>query len=410
MATSVELRQERARTVEAMRAITTTAEAENRNLDATERESYDRGESDFRSLTERIERQEVLERADAENSREIRGGGQDRPDQTGLNSSEARSAFLTFARRGQSALNREQRALVEDQIGQVLVPDDFEAELRRDLPTLATIRPLANVRSIERNRTRRRSIGEATVAWGKLETKAEPAIEESDFTPKFDDYVYVEDLYGLAKIGEDEFDDTDVNLEAFIRDTFARAISEAEDKAFIKGTGHGDEQPLGIFAAGTGIAARTSGASDYSATSGANARGALLDDLKMLAYDVKDVYRRNGQYLMNSSTEALISVAKDGNGQYLWQPSVQAGRPNTFNGFAIATQGDIDAIAANKQIAAFGDIKAGYTILDRLGMTVQRLVELYAEDGLIGFKIRARVGGAPDRPKALHILKTKAAA
>jgi len=58
-------------------------------------------------------------------------------------------------------------------------------------------------------------------------------------------------------------------------------------------------------------------------------------------------------------------------------------------------------------VAAFGDFNAGYRILDHSsGMTVQRLVELYAEAGLIGFKVHKRVGGYCIRPanKAVVLL------
>jgi len=58
-------------------------------------------------------------------------------------------------------------------------------------------------------------------------------------------------------------------------------------------------------------------------------------------------------------------------------------------------------------IAAFGNFKAGHKILDHAsGMTVQRLTELYAEAGLIGFRVHKRVGGYPIRPanKAIVLL------
>jgi HK97 family phage major capsid protein len=41
----------------------------------------------------------------------------------------------------------------------------------------------------------------------------------------------------------------------------------------------------------------------------------------------------------------------------------------------------------------FGDFQRGYMLLERAGMTVQQLNELYAEDGLVGFKAHARIGG-----------------
>jgi len=65
-----------------------------------------------------------------------------------------------------------------------------------------------------------------------------------------------------------------------------------------------------------------------------------------------------------------------------------------------------DLSAVEGIIAIFGNFQFGYRILDRKGITIQRLNELYAEAGLIGFKVHARVGGYLIKPsnKALVLL------
>jgi HK97 family phage major capsid protein len=402
MPSSVELRQQRARVVESMRAISEAAEAENRedhNLTAEERESYDRHEADFTSLTERIGRQEAQEQREAEQAQPLHSRQADRPDTPEgpeERGNAQRAAFADFIRRGVSRMAPEQRALVENSDGQVLVPEALEADILRSLPAVTVMRDLASTRTINTDRVRRRSFDEVSVGWGKLETSEQTLTDSMPDKPT-DEYTYVEDLYGLAKIGEDEFDDSDVNLEAYVRDSFTRATGEAEDTGFVVGTGHSKHQPVGLFTAGGGVDTISSGA----------AGKVSIDDLKALIYAVPAQYRRNGSFLMASTTELAISQLKDDNGQYLWQPSVQAGRPNTFLGRALNNQEDIDAVAAGKSVAAFGDYNAAYRIYDRLGMTVQRLVELYAEDGMIGFKVRRRVTGDVVRADAVRILKVK---
>jgi len=55
--------------------------------------------------------------------------------------------------------------------------------------------------------------------------------------------------------------------------------------------------------------------------------------------------------------------------------------------------------AAPGVVAAFGSFKVGHKVLDHTSnMSVQRLVELYAEAGLVGFKVHKRVGGYCIRP------------
>lgn len=406
MPTSVELRQQRARVVESMRSITDAAETADRNLSAEEQQTFNRHEEDFTQLSERIGRQEALEAREAEQAQSLRNRGGNRPDQGDTGDAEQRSqqrraAFAQFIRRGANGMAPEQRALVENAAGEILVPEDLETEILRDIPALTVMRSLASTRTITTNRVRRRSMGEVSVGWGKLETGEQELVDSMPGNPE-QEYTYVEDLYGLAKIGEDEFDDTDVNLEAFVRDSFSRATGEAEDTAFAVGTGHANRMPVGIFApqALTGIPTVASAA----------LADLTVDDFLALIYAVPAQYRRNASFLMPSSTELHLSTKKDNNGQYLWQPSVQAGRPNTFKGYALNNQEDIGAIGVgSRNVASFGDYNSGYRIYDRLGMTVQRLVELYSEEGMIGFKVRRRVGGDVIRPQAIRVLRTPAA-
>ena len=312
--------------------------------------------------------------------------------------SEKKAAFFKFMREGKGALRPEEaKALVSDETGQILIPEELESEIYRELPKITVVRSLATVRQTRSDRVRRRSLTEVAVGWGKLETGA--TLTESTMTPS-DAYQYVEDLYGLTKIGEDELADTDVALESIVTDSFSRAIAEAEDKAFIVGTGHANNQPEGILN-GTVVARVDAG----------QAGGITADDLLKLIYEVPAQYRRNGVFIMNSKTELALRLLKDSNGQYLWQPSLQAGRPNTFAGYPIYNQEDVPEIpdaGTAADIVIFGDVRSGYRIIDRLGMTVQRLVELYSEQGLIGFKVHYRVGGGVIRPDALRVLKVPA--
>jgi len=407
MRTSIKLRQERARVVESLRSVTERAEAENRNLNADERQTYDNHEESYRSLTERIERAEAEEERSLEESRSLgRGDDDGRADRGREQSPEERqqaqrAAFAQFLRRGQAGMNPEQRALVEDAVGEIIVPELLETEIVRELPKLSIMRALVDVRPINTNRVRRRSMDELTVGWGKLETKPAGELKnrESSLTPDPGAFTYVEDLYGLTKIGEDEFDDSDVNLEAYVRSSFAQGLAEAEDTGFCIGTGHANEQPVGLFTALGGVP-----------TVPSVAGGAVeIDDFIKLIYALDPRYRTNASFLMSSGAELAISTKKDNDGQYLWQPSVQAGRPNTFKGYAINNQDDVAAPALNARFAGFGDWKRTYRIYDRQGMTVQRLNELYAEDGMVGFKVRRRVTGDVVRPQAARILQAPAA-
>jgi len=311
--------------------------------------------------------------------------------------SENKSVFFKFLREGKAGLEpTERKKLVEDPAGQILVPEELEAEVYRELPRISVIRGLATVRQVRSDRIRSRSLTEVQVGWGKLETSTTALAEPTSYLVPSDEYHYVEDLYGLVKIGEDELMDTDVALESLIVDSFARAIAEAEDRAFVIGAGHASKEPQGIL--------KSAGVQKINGTV---VKGITTDDILSLIYAVPAQYRRNGVLLVNSQTELALRLLKDTKGQYLWQPSLQAGRPNTFAGFPVYNQEDIPSIPAGTEpadVAIFGDLRSGYRILDRLGITIQRLTELYAEYGLIGFRVHYRVGGGVIRPNALRVL------
>ena len=311
-------------------------------------------------------------------------------------------AFLAYVRSG-----KESKALVEDDTGQYLISPVITSEIDREVAKLCIMRGLCSQRTIAKNRLQVREIGEVSVGWGKLETGTEPT--ESTLLPTAPVLKYVEDIYGLSKIGEDELRDSDIDLANLLIDSFSKAIAASEELAFVAGTGHDNQQPAGFTVDPTLVAATVTTA----------AAGAVkVEEFLEMVYTCESKFRRDGVFLVNSITAlALRNLrAKDASatyeGPFLWQPSLIAGQPPTFIGYPIYTQDDMATLAGTAQvIAAFGNFKEGYKILDHAGgMTIQRLVELYSEAGLVGFKIHKRVGGYCIRPanKAIVLLTEKA--
>lgn len=308
------------------------------------------------------------------------------------------ATFFKFMREGKAGLSAdEKKSLVEDTTGQILVPQALDQMIYRGLQKLTVMRDLASVRTIGVDRIRRRSLNELTVGWGKLETTtAKLGDFESSLSPS-EAWLYVEDAYGLTKIGEDELEDTDVNLQSYLADSFQGAFAALEDLAFMKGTGHANEQPEGVLNGAT-----------VTRFNSAAAGAATADDFIKLVYQVPAQYRKNGSFVVNSMIEQAVRLFKDNNGQYMWQPSLQAGKPASFLGYGIYNQDEMDnSIATGKEIAVFGDFKSGYQIIDRAQGAITRLNELYAEDGLVGFRYKRRVGGGVIRANALRVLKVQ---
>lgn len=320
------------------------------------------------------------------------------------------AAFRKWCREGKAGLSAdEQKNLVEDATGELIVMFDLDPTLYRVQPQLNVIRNLASSRTTVKDRLRARSITELTTGWGKLETGT--AISPSSGTPA-EAYIYVEDLYGLTKIGEDELMDADFMLEAWVESSFGIDVANKEESGFASGTGHGSQQPNGFLQATvSGFDGTTVQAQDLLSASAAGAIN--LDEIISLPFQVKAAYDANGSYLVNRATVPAMRVLKDSNGRYMWiQGGLMGGNveriPSTFNGYPVYQSLAMDKFpttASTKFPVVFADF-SHYLVLDRLGMTVQRLNELYAESGLVGFKAHRRVGGGPLRGEAFARLKS----
>ena len=131
------------------------------------------------------------------------------------------------------------------------------------------------------------------------------------------------------------------------------------------------------------------------------------DEVISLIYALKAPYRKNAKFLMNDATVSALRKLKDSNGQYLWQPSLQAGQPDRLLGYEIYTSPYAPTLAAGALSIAFGDFQS-YWIADRTGRTVQRLNELYSTNGQVGFVATERVDGKIILPEGIQLLKMKA--
>lgn len=352
-----------------------------------------------------------------------------RPGVAGANAKDVTKAkaFFEYVRKGKAEIPSDLKtALVaSDDTSGILIPAELEAEIQMALPNITVMRNLCTVMPVNSDRLRRRSLTNVTVGWGKLE--ASDTADLGDFESSVtagEAYVHVENLNGLIKLGEDLLADSDAMLEGILRDAFANAMAEAEDTAFIMGGGHTAGEPEGIV-----MAKDASNALLVPRVDGVVPGTITVDDLIELEYAVPAKYKRNAAFIMSSATERVIRKLKascevtsevvPGTIYYhtgasnipLWEPSLQAGRPATLMGYPVYNNDAMQAPiwnedeVANKAVIIFGNFKLGYVILDRAGMSVQRLTELYAEQDLVGLKVKKRVGGGVVRPDAMAVLQ-----
>jgi HK97 family phage major capsid protein len=308
----------------------------------------------------------------------------------------ATKAFLGYVRKGMDALSREEKAdLVENATGLNLVPTDYAGTILKELPRQAVIRNLAYVRPTTKAAVDIGNVVINTAGWGKLETGT-AATDGLGATPAAKDTIKVEDLNALVKLGRDELEDSDENLEAIIRDALVLKFAELEDDAFAFGTGVAGNQPEGV--------ARNAGVTQ-AVTASVNAT-VTADDVKKLPFAVPAQFRRGDRaaFIMHTGAQQAIALLKNTDGAYMLQPSMAAAEPERLLGYRAYTVDGLPAMTATGTATdpsvVFGDFQAGYMIADRRQVSVQRLVERYADEGKIGLLFTHRVGGGVIRPKA----------
>ena len=124
-----------------------------------------------------------------------------------------------------------------------------------------------------------------------------------------------------------------------------------------------------------------------------------------LFYALAPFYRQRGVWMLNGSSLAAIRKLKDGQGQYLWQPGLTAGQPETILGRPAIEAVDMPDIGANTYPVAFGDFSTGFRIYDRVGLSLIRDPFTQATVGLTRFHARKRVGARVVRAETIRKLK-----
>lgn len=398
MSKVLELREKRAKLWDSTKAFLDSRRNENGLLSAEDTATYERMEKDVVDLGKEIERLERQATIDLELSRATSNPIRNTPNNTldnekmGRASDEYRRAFWNTMRNKNGFEIQNALKIGTDSEGGYLVPDEFERTLIEGLLEENIFRQLATIITTSSGDRKIPVVAsKGTASW----VDEEGAIPESD-----DAFTQVSiGAYKLAtmiKVSEELLNDSVFNLESYIAKEFARRIGSKEEEAFFIGDGVG--KPTGIF--------HTTGGADVGITA-ATQSVIKIDEILDLFYALKSPYRKNASFVMNDATVKEIRKLKDGNGQYIWQPSITAGEPDTILNRPVKTSSYVPTLGAGSKAVAFGDFSY-YWVADRQGRSFQRLNELFAATGQIGFKASQRVDGKLILPEAIKVLKMKA--
>ena len=399
--TILELREKRAKAWEAAKAFLDSHRTDKGVLSAEDDAAYSRMEQEITDLGKEISRMERLEALDAQMKKPVNQPLTGKPmsgrtiERIGRASDEYRTSFWDMMR-SKAPLPSVVNALQEgtDSEGGYLVPDEYERTLVEALEEENMFRQLAKVI--------RTSSGDRKIPVVATKGTASWIDEEGAYTESDDSFGQVSigayKVGTMIKVSEELLNDSVFDLESYIAKEFARRIGAKEEEAFFTGDGSG--KPLGILAATGGAETGVTAASSTAVTA---------DELMDLFYSLKSPYRKKAVWVLNDSTIKAVRKLKDSTGQYLWQPSLVAGTPDTLLGRPIKTSAYMPVIAAGAKTIAFGDFSY-YWIADRQGRSFKRLNELYAANGQVGFLGFQRVDGKLVLSEAVKVLAQKASA
>ena len=395
--TITEMREKRNKLVGMMDTFLDTHTTDKGTLSAEDDKTYKDMEIEVAQLTDSIHRMERREEIEAELSKPtskpltgkpMKADG-DKAAKTGRASDEYKKALLQAMRTNFRQINNVLQEGIDPQ-GGYLVPDEYDKRLI-DILTEENV-----MRALGTNIT---TSGEHKI--NIAATKPAAAWIEEGGTLTFGDATFdqiildAHKLHVAIKVTEELLYDNAFNLENYILTQFGKALSNAEEDAFINGTGIG--QPLGILAETGGAQVGVTSASSTKVTA---------DEIINLVYSLKRPYRKNAVFLANDVCVAELRKLKDNNGQYLWQPSLQAGEPDRVLGYKVYTSPYFPVPTAGGTAVAFGDFSY-YNIGDRGTRSFAELKELFAGNGMIGFVAKERVDGKLVLPEAIKLLQMK---
>jgi HK97 family phage major capsid protein len=418
MPTTQELRERRANVWSQMKEVIDLAEREGRDLSAEERAKYDSAEKDLDQIGEDITLREKHEEREREFSkvdrREVvppaRGDDPKSPEQR---QKAYASVFTEFVRRGAGRMSDQNLATLEtgmadlgdearalgigtNTAGGYVVPAGFRDELIRTTKTYGGMLDNATVLQTDSGQTLPwPTVNDTGNVGAILAENTQLSQQDVVFgTAALGAYMYTSKL---VLVSYQLLNDSAIDVDGTLRSLLAERIGRIWNTHFTTGTG--TSQPTGIV---TGATTGVTGTTGQTLT-------VIYDNLVDLIHSIDPSYRNaNCKFMVADATLAAVRKIKDTQGHPLWQPSVQAGTPDTLLSYPVVINQDMPVMAANAKSILFGDIRSAYVIRIVNDVQIVRLNERYADFLQVGFFGFARADGTVQNANAIRVYANSA--
>lgn len=330
--------------------------------------------------------------------------------QLSVEAEEHKKAFNAYLRKGEDnglhAIEAKAISVGTPADGGYALPEEIDRTIVDLMIDISPLRGIANVVRV------------GTPDWKKLvnvhgassgwvgETAARPATN----TPQLSEVTFpMGEIYANPQATQQSLEDLFFDVEAWLAAEVSTEFAYREGLAFI--SGDGTNKPKGFLAGTTPVStadgARAFGTLQYIASGQAAALPTSTDIFLDVVYALKAGYRANARWVMSKALLAAVRKYKDTTNNYLWQPSLQVGQPDSFLGYPVTEAEGMPGVGAGNFPIAFGDFKRGYTIVDRAVAGV-KLRDPFTNKPYVGFYTTKRVGGNLVDTEALKLLKIAA--
>lgn len=304
---------------------------------------------------------------------------------TSYQDAEHKAAFTAFLRKGiEDGLQQKAMSVTSDVDGGYLVPEYLGEQLIKVMHETSVMRQIANIVTVSSDAVDLLvDKNDAATAW-----VAETAARTETNTPELIKVnIPVHELYAEPRATQKLLDDARINVEEWLIGKIADKMAKAENAAFFNGDGEG--KPTGFLEYDAG----TSWETLERFKTGVNGAWAAADPENILLdtmYSLKTNYMDGAVWLLNRSLLADIRKFKLEN-SYFWQPATVTGQPSTLLGHPVYVTEDMPNKTTGSLSVAFGNFKAGYTIVDRAEVRVLR--DPFTTKPYVKFYTTKRVGG-----------------
>ncbi len=283
--------------------------------------------------------------------------------------------------------------------GGYLAPVEWDRTVTNKLKQISPIRANAQVITISTTGfSRVYNDGVIGSGWvGETAARPEtttPGLTTLSFTPG--------EIYANPAITQTALDDVAIDLEQWLSDEVDGEFAIQENVAFL--SGNGTNKPFGILTYVTGAA--NAAKHPFGAITGATVAGAAAvttDEVIDLVYSLPSERNGNAKFYMNRSSLGKLRKLKDGQGNYIWQPTYVAGQPSTLQGYPVVEVPGMPNMTTGLVSILFGDMAATYLVVDRVGIRVLR--DPYTNKPFVHFYTTKRVGGGVQNPEYMRFIK-----